>query len=399
MGDSLMYSILPLQANSLGFALPLVGVLLSANRFVRLLSNRWAGTAFERLGSQFPFLASVVLGLLSTFVYGLQAGFIVFLLARMAWGVAWSGLRQGGYVATWSGEPGIRGRLTGLLLGLVRLGSAVGVVLGGILFDRYGFTPAVVVVGAIGVLAVPVALAIPWRPVKLREASPPTNDNNARAETSADGWQLLAKIALEHPVYRWLTISSFFIYLLGGIIISTTSIFIAGRFPNNADMLFLGLGIATLTGLLHGTRWVTNLLVGPIVGALSDSFGKANTLFALGVTMLFALGAVSVSPAGIAVLSLLIVLLLDGSLHVVVNATASTEATDTDRPHTFVAAFATMTDAGSAFGPIIAFSALANTQLPTVYLVGATILLACLLKYWLADRKRYTVSQEQQHVP
>ena len=42
MGDSLMYSILPLAAPGLGIPLPLVGVLLSANRLVRLLSNAWA---------------------------------------------------------------------------------------------------------------------------------------------------------------------------------------------------------------------------------------------------------------------------------------------------------------------------------------------------------------------
>jgi hypothetical protein len=41
LGDSLMYSILPLEAANLGIGLSLVGVLLSANRFIRLLSNGW----------------------------------------------------------------------------------------------------------------------------------------------------------------------------------------------------------------------------------------------------------------------------------------------------------------------------------------------------------------------
>ena len=104
MGDSLMYSILPLQAPHLGISLPLVGILLSANRLVRLLSNKWAGGIFERYGTKWPFFASVLVGLLSTAFYGIPAGFIVFLLARMSWGVAWSGLRQGGYAAVWTGS-------------------------------------------------------------------------------------------------------------------------------------------------------------------------------------------------------------------------------------------------------------------------------------------------------
>ncbi len=151
----------------------------------------------------------------------------------------------------------------------------------------------------------------------------------------------------------------------------------------------LGLGVATLTGLLHGARWVTNLLVGPIVGALSDSFGKANTMLALGALMMGALLVVAAVTAQLAVAVLLFVLLLDGSLHVVVNATASTVATDTERPHTFIAAFATLSDAGSAFGPLIAFSALATTRLAFVYLTGGAILLICLAKYWQADRRHY----------
>ena len=50
VGDSYLYSILPLEAANLGIALPLVGVLLSANRLVRLISNTWASRLFERWG-------------------------------------------------------------------------------------------------------------------------------------------------------------------------------------------------------------------------------------------------------------------------------------------------------------------------------------------------------------
>ncbi|MBM4461564.1 MAG: hypothetical protein FJ011_28045, partial [Chloroflexi bacterium] len=58
VGDSYLYSILPLEAPSLGIALPLVGVLLSANRLVRLLSNTAAGRVYERFGTRRPFAFS-----------------------------------------------------------------------------------------------------------------------------------------------------------------------------------------------------------------------------------------------------------------------------------------------------------------------------------------------------
>lgn len=384
MGDSLMYSILPLEATRLGFALPLVGVLLSANRLVRLISNRWAGIAFESHGSRWPFFGSVVLGLLATVTYGVHAGFIVFLMARLAWGIAWSGLRQGGFVSTWAGSPDVRGRLTGLLLGIIRLGSAVGVVIGGVLYDRFGFTVAVAAVAGIGLLAIPVALAIPWPASHSQPVSDQTKEEISR--DSPRGWRQLGESAFRLPAHRWLSLSSFFTYVLGGTIVSTTSIFLANRLSDDTMTLAFGPGVATLTGLLLGVRWLTNLVIGPFAGALSDLIGKANTLVALGALMLSALTAVALLPPSFAVLGLLFILLLDGALHVVVNATATTVATSTVRPHIFMAAFATVSDAGSALGPLIAFSALARTQLTVVYLASGGILFLSLAKFWLADR-------------
>lgn len=97
LGDSFLYSILPLEAAKLGIALPLVGVLLSANRLVRLISNTAVSGVFERLGPKRPFALSALLGVLTTAMYAVGYGFWMFLPARLGWGVAWSGLRQGGY--------------------------------------------------------------------------------------------------------------------------------------------------------------------------------------------------------------------------------------------------------------------------------------------------------------
>ncbi len=398
MGDSLMYSILPLEASALGITLQQVGILLSVNRFIRLLSNRWAGDAFERYGPYLPFMVTVIVGLATTFAYGWKAGFLVFLLARTGWGIAWSGLRQGGYVSTWTGNPSVRGRLTGLLLGVIRLGSAVGVVLGGFLYDRFGFSAAVYVVFCIGLLAIPIALLLPWRNDSLSKRaqtesariSSDSSDLNERppTEDTVNNWRQFAIAAFGAPLRRWLTISVFFSYLMGGIVVSTTSLFIASRVGGGSSAIVFGIGVATLTGLLHGTRWLTNIVIGPIVGALSDFFGKSNTLLALGILSLLTLIGLSVTTVTfLAVILLLIILLLDGSITVVINATASTMATAYPRPHIFLSAFATLADVGSAFGPIIAFSVFASSRLPTIYVISGIVLLFCLSRFWLADRR------------
>lgn len=384
MGDSLMYSILPLEAAALGITLPQVGILLSVNRFIRLLSNRWAGEAFERFGPSAPFLVSVALGLLSTAVYGVRPGFAVFLVARISWGISWSGLRQGGYVSTWSGSPSIRGGLTGLLLGIVRVGSAVGVVLGGFLYDRVGFTFAVGTLLTVGLLALPISFAIPWQ----RQRSDIGQTTPGAEVKRKQSWREFAATAFGVPLHRWLTLSAIFVYLLGGIVVSTTSLFITTQITDDPSVVVFGIGVATLTGLLHGTRWMTNIVFGPLIGALSDRLGKSNTLLGLSLLMMVALTGVSLITTTLAILLLLVILLLDGSLTVVVNATASTIATDYERPHSFMASFATLADFGSAFGPIVAFSVFASARLPSVYLITGAILLFCLFKFWLADHNR-----------
>ena len=81
----------------------MVGVLLSANRLVRLISNTWASGLFERWGPKRPFAAATILALLTTAIYRWAAALLFFLPARMGWGIAWSALRQGGYQAIWTG--------------------------------------------------------------------------------------------------------------------------------------------------------------------------------------------------------------------------------------------------------------------------------------------------------
>ena len=109
-------------------------------------------------------LAATVLALVTTATYGMGWGFLAFLAARIGWGVAWSALRQGGYQAVWAGGDTVRGRLMGVLWGTVRLGSASSVLVGGYLYDRFGYRITLGIVACITALAFPVALAIRWPP-------------------------------------------------------------------------------------------------------------------------------------------------------------------------------------------------------------------------------------------
>ncbi len=386
MGDSLMYSVLPLAAPELGIGLPLVGVLLSANRLVRLVSNLWASRFYERLQPRLPFLVSTLLGLAATLVYGVAEGFWLFLAARLVWGIAWSGLRQGGYQAVWTGPTTARGRLTGLLWGLVRLGSAISVLVGGWLFDRYGYSAAAGMALVAAVVAVPVALAVRW-PV-VRHAAAPSSPGDAEPIIPDSSW----RSAMGRPVLRWLIAAGFFQYLLSGVVVSTTAVFVAEQLGQGSGLARLGVGAATLTGLLHGVRWLTDLGLGPLAGAASDRIGQDNTAAVVGMVLAMALGGALLLPPLGALLCLFVILLCDGVLHIVMSAAASGAALLTPRPHAFIGLYTTTTDAGSALGPLVAYSLVLAVGLPAVYLGGGVLLAVALGRFWTQSRRSHTLA-------
>jgi MFS family permease len=347
---------------------------------IRLGSNTWASALFERLGPRRPFIAATVLGLTATFLYGLGLGFAVFLAGRILWGIAWSALRQGGYQAVWTGSPAAKGRLMGLLWGVVRLGSAVSVVAGGILYDRFGYGVTLTVITLATALAIPSAAAIRWPGLPLPEHHLPQPQK--RSGYFRAGW----RDVLDAPVGRWLVAATFFQFLLGGVVIPTTSVFLASRLGADNSLLGLGIGVATVTGMLQGLRWTTDLLFGPGVGWLSDRLGQANTASVIALILLSCLCGASVLPVAWAIGCLFLVFICDGSLNRVLSAAASGAAMLTERPHLFVGIFTTLSDAGSALGPLLAFSIAAWLGLPLVYIAIAGILALLVWRYWQLAR-------------
>ncbi len=368
MGDSLMYSLLPLDAPQLGIALPLVGVLLSANRLVRLVSNTWAAAIFRRYEAHLPFFLATLLGALAAVTYSVGWGFAVFLLARIGWGIAWSGLRQGGYEAVWHGKSHHRGRLMGMLWGLVRLGSAISVALGGFLRDRWGYRTAAGFIATLTVLALPVAWAIRWTDHHPEEDFPAPEPSDAR-------WTVLLRQSLS----RWIMAAGFWEGLVEGVLISTASLFLAQQVGNTEA---LGIGVGTVAGLLLAVRFTADLIFGPVIGLLSDRWGHIRSILLLTMIMLVGLAGASFTTGVSVVGYLMLVFVAGAGLFVTLNAASSNVAAQSENPHLFVGIFTTANDAGAAVGPLLAYSLAQWTGLPALYLVSCSLLLGAVWQLW-----------------
>lgn len=378
MGDSLLYGILPLAAEDLGLLPQQVGLLLSANRLIRLLSNTWLSTLFARFGPYRTFVVSAILGVLTTAVYGLGWGFLMLLMARMAWGVSWSGLRQGSYQAIWAGAGSAAGRLMGLMWGIVRGGSAVSVLLGGFLFDCYGYQVTVWTIAALSTLAIPIALRLSW-PAGAQIGKPVSQP----AQNMLQGWQE----ALSDPLQRTVLLVGFFKLLLNAILIATASLFLAERFGDQAGGVLLGLEVGALTGIVLATRWFSDLFLGAVMGALSDRIGRIRLSVLLILLLCLGLAVMLWTTASLSILALLGVLITSTGVNVILDAYANQLALGTAQPELFVGAYTTASDLGSALGPLLAFTLVTAVGFAPVYGVAALLVLITVLYLVVLDTR------------
>lgn len=375
LGDSFLYGNLPIEAENLGIALPLVGILLSANRLVRLISNTWASSIFEKFGPRAPFIVATLLSLFTTAVYGAGWGFAFFLLARCGWGVAWSGLRQGGYQAVWTGGDLAKGKLMGLLWGMIRLGSAFSVLLGGYLRDQWGYQAGVFGVMSFTALAIPVAFLIQWPAEAQRAVSP--------KQSFWKGWQ----VALKNRVGRRLLFAGSVHTTFEGILVATASLFLARRLGGLEFLSHFGIRVGTIAGLLLAIRWTSDILFAPLIGALSDRLGQRTTLLVLvGVLLTSLLGVVTLS-GGLLFFTLALLFVSSAGLNVTLSALANGTALRTERPHAYVGVYATVIDAGAALGPLLAYMVGTIVGFPSLYLAAAFLLALAISRYSWSERE------------
>ena len=90
LGDQMLYVFLPSHPAAAGIAAASLGIVLSANRFVRLGANSLGGLLSDRLGRRRPYLLGMALALASTAGYLLSSSFWPLLLWRIVWGIAFA---------------------------------------------------------------------------------------------------------------------------------------------------------------------------------------------------------------------------------------------------------------------------------------------------------------------
>lgn len=350
LGDQMLYSVLPTHYAKIGLMPYQVGIILSVNRWVRLITNTLAEKLCQRYNLTALMTGSLILGAMLTAVYGVVTSFPILLIARMLWGLSWSFIRQIGLMTVVdTTPPSMIGQRMGFYNGVSRLGSLGGNFLGGLAHDIIGFTLTLFLFAIISLTGTPLG----WL---ARRAV--LHENREKESVEDSGW------------VPKLMICGFVIGCVGpGILMSTLGVVLVETVGTSLNLWGMVIGVATLNGLLLSSRWIADALGAPLLGHISDRLGRkmSGTIY-FGIGMLALFSASITSNMGLLILCVVVFFLCGVGATVIMHAEAGT------RGPRSVAGYVTASDLGSATGPMLGWMT-QQVHLPSdwIFLIGGGI--------------------------
>lgn len=358
LGDQMLYAVLPAYFTQLGLSAIEVGILLSANRWIRLLTNQLAHVASPRLPPRALLAGAFALGTLTTLGYAVTDSFAVLVAARLAWGLAWSFIRHVGVLEVIAHAPAdAGGRAIGFYNGISRIGTVAGLLGGAALVDAFGYVAAVCLLAAISGVSVVLVL---------RDRSLVTLPPRAHADAAAAPLDRRGVMEL---------MLGFSIGIVGPGFVTSTLGVVLQPFTAHGPLL-PGVTAATITGALLAVRFAIESAAAPALGSISDRWGIRRTSMRFFVLGGVALLAACARPDSLPLLTIFVLAFFASATALNSGVSASVSA----RGSAAYARYVTAGDIGSATGPLLGWIAVDLFGFPAIgLLLGAFVYLTAAL--------------------
>lgn len=339
-GDTLLYLLLPLHHDAFGVTLAEAGLLLAANRLVRIAGYGWVARFYADRGPRSACLLAALGALISTLGYGVLSGVWALLAARLLWGLSFAAMN----IATQAlatAEPQGAARRSGRMRSIVAAGPCLGLVVGAVIDQLAGPRMAFLTLTAAALLAFPFAARLPregeGRPLRIGQP-------RFRRPSRLDMWSFIQGMMLD------------------GLFVLGMSVLARAALPAYA---------ALAAGGALALRYIGEILLGPVGGGLAERFGARRVLTLLSVSSAVGLALIG---AGWLWSGALLVVCLRGLIQPIPGPIVALENPGRDRVPA-LAALATWRDLGAGAGPLAAGALLPLVPHPVLY-GGAAALLA-----------------------
>lgn len=381
LGDSMLYIALPLYWKEAGLdSIWQVGVLLSINRFIRLPFNPLVGWLYNKISLKTGLVIAIILGSITTLGYGLLSGFIAWIILRSLWGIAWSFFRIGGLsIVAFDTKEDNRGKSIGLYNGLYRLGSLVGMLVGGLLVPIIGLSTVSIIFGCLTLFGLPLIL------MYVNTNSLMDNEQENKAAIVKERFVSRLKQGRGMIIFTGFCIT----LLIQGVFISTLSSLIEHHHGKSVVLFGSVMSVTFLTGIILSARWIWEPFLGARFGIWSD--GAKGRVPVLVLSLIFAgltFGIISNELSlGVMIFITFLVMVAATSLTTIVDAIALDISTNTNVV-SFLTTYTIAQDLGASLGPFISFMifGLAN-GFSYVYWGGASLFLLLAI-LWSSSYRR-----------
>jgi len=346
-GDAFLYPYLPLHSTTVGVPVMWVGVLLSINRFVRIVSNGFMVPLLAPYGLRVVLIFAVITAVGSTAGYAISGTVWVWLFFRICWGLAFSAMRIGtlGYALQ---QPG-KGFALGLTRSLQEVGPITALLVSPLLLSEVSPDQIFLVLAAFSLPAIVFAWQLPL-----------TDD---RTEAIRNGKLLQFPSILN-------SITLLFAILIDGIIVVVLGILFI-HYDSDIPLMTA----TALAAFYLGYRRVCIMLLSPAGGWLADRIGLDRVFV---VSIVFAIAGLVVLILGWVEMGAVMVFTFYG-----VNVAITPGSVARGKSHSLaaVAENATWRDIGAALGTLIGGFVLTSKGLPVTLATGVFALTVLLVIY------------------
>ena len=347
-GDAFLYPFLPQYAEIMEIPVVFIGVMLSINRFIRILFNPIVIRLFSIYGIRNVTIAASAMAIISTLGYGAGWGLLSLLLFRIIWGMAYAILRISALAYAFEHE--YVGVSLGVSKSIQEAGPMLSLWLGPMLLSYFSTTHTFFLLALVSLPSLLYAVSLPHlKYIPLTSKGP----------------------FLKYPsILNLMTFVTAFV--ADGMLIVATGIFLSQQ-----DSTITGLAITSMAAGYLAYRRLGFILFSPVAGWVAQRFGFTKLFHFSFVMIIIGLYLVvnGLVPAG-----LIITFTFNCIYSTIAPAVVANQGVDKIKA---VAANASWWDVGAATGALIGGSLLSASILTGTFMTAIFILVLLLIfKLW-----------------